>query len=227
MELAERCRLLRSLHVPGSPLVLPNAWDVSSARAVVAAGFDAVATSSAAVADALGFEDGEGAPAAEMFAAASRIAFVAALAAAGAAGCNFEDTDHASGAVVEADAQAARLAAIRETAGGDGLVVNARVDVFLRNRSRPQAELLDEAVARASAYLAAGADCVYPIFLSDDDVIARFVEAVGGPVNVLATPAAPPRDRLAEVGVARISYGAGLHQRTMAGFADLLVAIPH
>jgi 2-methylisocitrate lyase-like PEP mutase family enzyme len=67
---------------------------------------------------------------------------------------------------------------------------------------------------------------VYPIFLSDDDVIGRFVEAVNGPVNILATPAAPGRDRLAELGVARISYGAGLHGRVMQHFADLLTAIP-
>ena len=193
MELDERCSLLRSLHVRGNPVVLPNAWDAASARAVVDAGFAAVATSSSAVADALGYEDGEGAPAEEMLAAAARIAravdvpvtvdaeagygmapdeFVDALARAGAAGCNFEDTDHASGTITETGAHAARLAAIRAAAGDDGLVLNARVDVFLRNRSAPQGELLDEAVARARAYLEAGADCVYPIFLADDGVIA-------------------------------------------------------
>jgi 2-methylisocitrate lyase-like PEP mutase family enzyme len=245
--LEKHCALLRSLHVPGNPLVLPNAWDVSSARAVVAAGFPVVATSSSAVADALGYEDGEGAPVEEMLAAAARIAravdvpvtvdaeagygmsaraFVDALAQSGAAGCNFEDSDHASGTITETGAQAERIGAIRAAAGADGLVVNARVDVFLRERSRPQGELLDEAVGRARAYLAAGADCVYPIFLADDGVIGAFVQAVDGPVNVLATPAAPSRDRLAELGVARISYGAGLHGRMMAHFAELLAQIP-
>ncbi|HEX2432725.1 MAG TPA: isocitrate lyase/phosphoenolpyruvate mutase family protein, partial [Gaiellaceae bacterium] len=74
MSLEAHCELLRSLHVPGSPLVLPNAWDVASAKAVVDAGFPVVATTSGGVAAALGFEDHEGAPADEMFAAAARIA---------------------------------------------------------------------------------------------------------------------------------------------------------
>jgi 2-methylisocitrate lyase-like PEP mutase family enzyme len=117
-ELARRCDLLRSLHVPGEPLVLPNAWDAASARAVVAAGFPVVATTSGGVAAALGYEDHEGAPGDEMLAAAARIArsvdvpvtvdaeagygleptaLVAALERAGAAGCNLEDTDHPAG----------------------------------------------------------------------------------------------------------------------------------
>src|SRR3954467_12886683 len=116
--LRERCERLRSLHRPGAPLVLPNAWDVPTARAVVAAGFPVVATTSGGVAAALGHEDHEHAPADEMLAAAARIArgadvpltvdaeagygmqpaeLVAALRGAGAAGCNLEDTDHAAG----------------------------------------------------------------------------------------------------------------------------------
>src|SRR5262245_61150949 len=115
---AGRCDLLRSLHRPGDPLLLPNAWDVATARAVVAAGFPVVATTSAGVAAALGYEDHHGAPAEEMLAAAARIArgvdvpvtvdaeggygmepaeLVDALLSAGAAGCNLEDTDHAAG----------------------------------------------------------------------------------------------------------------------------------
>src|SRR5919108_6367894 len=111
--LAERCELLRSLHVPGRPLVLTNAWDAASAKAIVAAGFPVVATTSAGVAEALGYEDHEGAPGDEMLAAAARIAsgvevpvtvdaeagygmepaeLVAALRSAGAAGCNLEDS---------------------------------------------------------------------------------------------------------------------------------------
>ena len=117
-DLESRCHLLRSLHTPGSPLLLPNAWDVATARAVVAAGFPVVATTSWGVAAALGYEDDERRPADEMLEAAARIArgvdvpvtvdaeagygmepadLVAALRA-GAAGCNLEDTDHAAGA---------------------------------------------------------------------------------------------------------------------------------
>src|SRR3954469_17322235 len=117
-DLASRCDQLRSLQRPGAPLLLPNAWDVATAGAVVAAGFPVVATSSGAVAASLGYEDHEGAPAGEMLAAAARIArsvevpvtvdaeagygldpaeLVAALRSAGAAGCNLEDTDHVAG----------------------------------------------------------------------------------------------------------------------------------
>ena len=117
-DLQSRCDLLRSLHRPGAPLLLPTAWDVATARAVVAAGFPVVATTSGGVAATLGFEDHERAPGDEMLAAAARIArgvevpvtvdaeagygmepaeLVAALRSAGAAGCNLEDTDHAGG----------------------------------------------------------------------------------------------------------------------------------
>ena len=145
-----RCDLLRSLHRPGAPLLLPNVWDVATARAVVAAGFPVVATGSVAVAAALGYEDHE-APADEMLAAAARIAngvevpvtvdaeagygmepaaLVAALRSAGAAGCNLEDSNH--GALRDPDRQAEWLGAVRQAATDDGypLVINARVDVF-------------------------------------------------------------------------------------------------
>ena len=247
--LEERCALLRSLHVPGTPLVLPNAWDAASARAVAAAGFPVVATSSGAVAEALGYEDEEAAPPAEMLAAAARIAaavdvpvtvdaeagygmapaeLAAALRDAGAAGCNLEDTDHGAGRLADPGAHADRLAGVRAAADdlGYGLVINARVDVFLADTASAQSELLDEAVARATAYLAAGADCVYPIFLHDEDTIGAFVRGVGGRVNVLATPLAPARDRLAELGVARISYGSSIHRRTMDALAQVLADIP-
>src|SRR5437763_4299942 len=153
--LQSRCDLLRSLQRPGDPLLLPNVWDVATARAVIAAGFPVVATTSAGVAAALGHEDHEGAPADEMLAAATRIAaavdvpvtvdaeagygmepagLVAALRSAGAAGCNLEDTDHATGRLRDPDRHAEWLRAVREAASAQdyGLVINARIDVFLR-----------------------------------------------------------------------------------------------
>src|ERR671930_1211687 len=131
-DLESRCELLRSLHRPGDPLLLPNAWDVATARAVVAAGFPVVATTSGGVAATLGYEDHEGAPAEEMLAAAARIArgvevpvtvdaeagygmepaeLVAALMNARAAGCNLEDTDHADESLRDPDRHAEWLAA--------------------------------------------------------------------------------------------------------------------
>src|SRR5215510_7511498 len=153
-DIQSRCDLLRSLHRPGTPLVLPNAWDVASARAVEAAGFPVVATTSGGVAAALGYEDHERAPGDEMLAAAARIArgvdvpvtvdaeagygmvpaeLVAALKDMGAAGCNLEDTDHTTGALRDPGERAKWLAAVRAAASADDypLVINARVDVFL------------------------------------------------------------------------------------------------
>jgi 2-methylisocitrate lyase-like PEP mutase family enzyme len=236
MRLEHRCRLLRELHVPGDPLVLPNVWDVPSARAVVAAGFPVVATTSAGVAEALGYDDHEGAPPAEMFAAAARIAravdapvtmdaeagyglspssLVEALLETGVAGCNLEDTDHAANALVDPSDQAGRLADVRaEAAARDyDLVINARIDVFLADRDRPQSELVEEALERAHAYFAAGADCVYPIFLRDNEATERFVAAARGPVNLLALPEGPTVAELAEVGVARVSFASLLFRR--------------
>src|SRR3954470_16956983 len=153
-DLQSQCDLLRSLHRPGEPLLLPNDWDVATARAVVAAGYPVVATSSGGVAATLGYADHEGAPGDEMLAVAARIAssvdvpvtvdaeagygmepaeLVAALRSAGAAGCNLEDSDYKAGSLRDPDQQAQWLGAVRQAASADGypLVINARVDVFL------------------------------------------------------------------------------------------------
>jgi 2-methylisocitrate lyase-like PEP mutase family enzyme len=214
---------LRALHVPGRPLILPNAWDAGSARLVERAGFPAVATTSSGVADALGYEDGERTPVEEMLAATSRVARAVAVpvtadmeagygldgaelagrvSAAGAVGLNLEDTDHPNHpALVPAERHAERIARVK---GSADLVLNARVDVHLRGGST------DEALARARAYSAAGADCVYPIGVADEPTIGAFVE-LGVPVNILLRPGAPSIERLAELGVARVSLGHFLH----------------
>jgi 2-methylisocitrate lyase-like PEP mutase family enzyme len=231
------CETLRGLHLPGEPLLLPNAWDVASARAVEAAGFPVVATTSAGVAAALGFEDHEGAPADEMLAAAARVArgvaipvtvdaeagygmdpqdLVAALAEIGVAGCNLEDTDHRTGQLRDPRAHAEWLAAVREAAARReyGLVINARIDVFVRAAAaggdRSQTELVDEALRRARAYSDAGADCVYPILLWEPDPLGRFLSEHPGPVNAVRIPPGPSVPELAELGVARVSWGGQL-----------------
>jgi 2-methylisocitrate lyase-like PEP mutase family enzyme len=248
-DLRERCELLRSLHVPGAPLVLPNAWDAASARTVVDAGFPVVATTSAGVAESLGYEDHELAPREEMLAAAARIArsvaapvtvdseagygldpgeLVEALREAGAAGCNLEDTDHATGRLGDPARQVERLAALREAAASRDypLVVNARVDVFLlAGGDADPGELLDEAVARGRSYLAAGADCVYPILLTDGRGIGAFTKAVGGSVNVIAARGAPPIADLAGLGVARVSFGPVLYREALAALAERVAGI--
>jgi 2-methylisocitrate lyase-like PEP mutase family enzyme len=266
-DLQSQCDLLRSLHRPGDPLLLPNAWDAATARAVVAAGFPIVATTSAGVAGTLGYEDHEGAPGAEMLAAAARIAaavdvpvtvdaeagygmepaaLVAALRGAGAAGCNLEDTDHAAGTLRDPDEdsdyaagglrdldrQAKWLGAVREAASADGygLVINARIDVFLGPLLAgagpgTQDELVPEAVRRAKAYLAAGVDCVFPIVLWATDALRRFTSEAGGPVNVVRLPQAPPLTELAAMGVARVSWGLLLYSDAMARFTEQLASL--
>jgi 2-methylisocitrate lyase-like PEP mutase family enzyme len=249
-DLQSRCDLLRSLHRPGAPLLLPNVWDVATAKAVVAAGFPVVATGSVGVAGALGYEDHE-APAEEMLSAAARIArsvdvpvtvdaeagygmepaeLVAALRNAGAAGCNLEDSDHATG-LRDPDRQAEWLRAVRGAASdGYGLVINARVDVFfgpLLAGAGPgtQAELVPDALRRANAYLEAGADCVYPIGLWETDALRAFISEVRGPVNIVRLPQAPSMAELAALGVARVSWGPVLYWDAMARFGEQLASL--
>jgi len=234
-DLKAHADLLRRLH-HGTLLVLPNAWDEASAELVVKTGFPVVATSSAAVADTLGHRDGEQAPWKEMFAATARIAgavpvpvtmdaeagyglepdeFVARLLDAGAAGCNLEDTDHRSGGLVDAAAQADRLAQVRSAADAAGvpIVLNARVDAFLPAGGIPERDRLDEAIRRGRLYREAGADCVYPIGGSTSDNLRRFVAEVPGPVNGNTTDS---------LDLARVSFGPRLYRQGMAGMRAAL-----
>ncbi|MEO3883988.1 isocitrate lyase/phosphoenolpyruvate mutase family protein [Nonomuraea sp. B5E05] len=234
----DKADALRALHVPGTPLVLPNVWDAASARAVQDAGFPAVATGSAAVSRVLGYEDGEGTPAEEMMAAVARVAravdvpvtadvergyalepaaLAEALAGAGAVGCNLEDSVPGTGEMVETGVQADFLAEVR-AAAGPGLVINARIDLYLYGRGDRAA-----AVERARRYLEAGADCVYPIGLADEEEIRALAGELGGMVNILFRPGGPSPARLAELGVARISFGSGLH-RASADYTRGLLA---
>jgi 2-methylisocitrate lyase-like PEP mutase family enzyme len=244
--LAEKAEALRALHRPGAPLVLANVWDAGGARQVEAAGFPAVATSSAAVAESLGHADEQNAPVAEMLAAAARVAravsvpvtadfeagyglapeeVVERLLAAGVVGCNLEDSDHAAGGLVDAGRQAEWLHGVREaaTAAGVPLVVNARVDEFLHARAegRDEGTALAAAVARARAYVEAGADCVYPILVRDPAVRDRFLESVSPvPVNLISTPGGLTVAEAAKAGAARVSLGTSLwraHQAWLSG----------
>jgi 2-methylisocitrate lyase-like PEP mutase family enzyme len=232
--LADRARTLRDLHRPGDPVVLPNAWDPPSARRLAATGAPALATTSVAVAEAIGHEDEERTPPAEMLAAVRRIAaavelpvtadleagyglppddLIVLLLEAGAVGLNQEDTDHATGELSDPDTQAERLAALKEAGrrAGVDVVLNARVDSFLRaGPDADPAAVLDDAIARGRRYAEAGADCVYPIFARGREAIRRIVTEVGAPVNIAAGPVGLGRSELAELGVARVSFGGGL-----------------
>jgi 2-methylisocitrate lyase-like PEP mutase family enzyme len=236
---------LRALHHGDRPLVLTNAWDVGSAQAVERAGARAIATTSSGVAAALGHEDGQKIPPAEMFLMILRIAgavrlpvtadleagyelpadaLVERLLQAGAVGLNLEDTDWSGDEprVRDAAQQAERISAIREAAHARRVpvVLNARIDVFLRGVGTPKEQMRD-AIERAGAYLTAGADCVYPIGLSAAGSIERFVRKVDGPVNILLAPGCPSLRRLRNMGVRRVSVGGGLWRQAMSGTEDL------
>lgn len=218
--------------------VLPNVWDAVSARAFAGAGYPALATSSSAVAATLGYEDGEKTPVDEMFAAITRITravdvpvtadieagyglapgeLVERLRGAGASGCNLEDSDPATGALVDPSEQAVRLAAVR-AAAGPSLVINARIDVFRRSGGSVR-----EAVRRGRTYVEAGADCVYPI-LAPPDTLRELAAGIGGPINALYVPGGPSPARLMELGATRITFGGGLHRQIAAAVSALATA---
>lgn len=228
----------RALHHGGTPLILPNAWDPVSARIVADAGFPAVATSSGAVARVLGYDDGQLTPPAEMFTAVAQIAravdvpvtadleagyglapkeFVERVLDTGAVGCNLEDS--VDRVLTDPARQADYLAEIRAAAGAD-LVINARVDVFVRGSGGGAAD----AIARGRAYRRAGADCVYPI-MAPTDVLAEVVEGIGGPINAHAAVGGPTAAELIAAGAHRISYGTSIHHHLMNKLRELLPSL--
>jgi 2-methylisocitrate lyase-like PEP mutase family enzyme len=236
-ELDALAQRLRRLHQPGNPLLLVNVWDVPSAMAVASAGALAVATSSAAVAQAHGAPDDDSGRALA-FATLRSIAdhvdlpvtgdleggyglapddFVAALLDTGAVGCNIEDTDHADRSAERplraAEDHAAYLAAIRSaaTAAGVAIVINARIDTIIQHPDRDANATMAETVRRARLYVAAGADCVYPIGLRDPATVKDLVDTLGPDVNVNVNPS-PSLPDLAAAGAARISTGAGTYR---------------
>jgi 2-methylisocitrate lyase-like PEP mutase family enzyme len=239
---------LRALHAGPALLVLPNAWDAASARALVTAGFGAIAATSGGVAPSLGFSDHEGAPVGEMLAAAARIIgavdvpvtvdfesgyglspreIAERLIAIGAAGLNLEDSDHrCERRMLDAEYQAQRISDLKATArtAGVGLVINARVDVFILRLGTPE-EQLAEGVRRARLYREAGADCVYPILLSDEHAIRSLVEAAGV-ININVRRGGPiSLAKAAELGVRRVSYATSIFREAMAAVERLAADI--
>jgi 2-methylisocitrate lyase-like PEP mutase family enzyme len=228
--LGELARQLRALHRIGTPLVLVNAWDVASAKQIEQAGCAAVATSSAACAAVLGMPDDNTMAPEVALGVFGRIArqvsvpvtvdfeggynlsadeLVDGLLNAGVVGCNIEDSDYTgAGVLVDPDVHARRLGDIRGAALASGvdLVVNARIDTFIRYPERSIDQSMPDTIRRARAYLDAGADCVYPIRLTEPALVAELVEALDAPVNANIDPTVGI-DALAKAGAARISVG--------------------
>ncbi|MER5748226.1 isocitrate lyase/phosphoenolpyruvate mutase family protein [Streptomyces sp. NPDC002088] len=236
--LRDRALAFRALHVPGRPLVLPNAWDTASARIVEDAGAAAVATTSAGLAWALGAADGDRLERDRAVAAVAAVASavrvpvsadiesgyaqdpegvagtVRAVLAAGAVGVNIEDALYGGAEPLRPVAeQAERIAAARAAADAEGvpLFVNARIDTFLRGAGG-----VDLTLERAAAFLAAGADGIFVPGAVDPETVKLLAEGVDGPLNVMVGPGALPVAELAGLGVARVSAGAGIAQAAHA-----------
>ena len=222
-------------------LVLPNAWDVASARVLEELGYPAIATTSAGVAFALGYPDGQRISRDEMLDVVARIArsvrvpvtadmesgygttladmadTAKAIVAAGAVGLNFEDvTGDTESSQVDTNLQVQKIRAIREASAalGVSLVINARTDVYLMPIGL-EATRFERTVERLSAYRAAGADCVFVPGLTDRGLIEKLVKAVAAPLNILATPGCPAIPELDKLGVRRVSIGSGVMRSTL------------
>ncbi|ARP73044.1 isocitrate lyase/phosphoenolpyruvate mutase family protein [Streptomyces pluripotens] len=232
---AESFRRMHEREEPASPLIIPNVWDAFSARVFAGAGHTVLATSSAAVAAVLGYEDGGHTPVDEMFAAIARITravdvpvtadiedgyglspreIVDRLLEAGVVGCNLEDSVAASGEVKDPLRHADWLAEV-SVAAGDRIVLNARIDTFLHGDGS-----VESAVKRARLYAEAGVDCVYPI-LAPTECLPDIVSCVDRPVNALRLPDGPTSAELGTLGVARVTFGHTLHRRAASTVLDL------
>lgn len=233
----EKADLFHALHRRGEPVVLANAWDVASARLVEEAGAKAVATTSAGVAWSLGAPDGDQLSREQALALVERMAravnvpvtadiengfaeqaegvaeTIRGVLAAGAVGVNIEDSVYtAAGPGLRATAeQAERIAVARQAADSSGvnLFINARIDVYFRAVGEP-GEWLEATVARAAAFMAAGASGIFVPGVVDPATISALVDAIDAPLNVLAGPGASSISDLAALGVARVSLGSSI-----------------
>ncbi|MDR3577106.1 MAG: isocitrate lyase/phosphoenolpyruvate mutase family protein [Anaerolineaceae bacterium] len=235
------------LHHSHHILVLPNAWDATSARIFAQAGFSAIGTTSAGIAASLGYPDGQHIGLPWMREAVQRITRVVSIPVSadieagygdtpedlentarevirmGAVGLNLEDSSQNSESpLIEIGRQVDKIRAVRAVADKMDipLVINARTDVYLKIHGEA-GDLLDQAVRRANAYHKAGADCLFVIGVQDKETIVRLVHQINGPVNVLAGKGSPTIPELQELGVARVSFGAGPMRATLTLLKDI------
>lgn len=238
----------RDLNLAGR-LLLPNAWDAASARIFEEAGFPAIGTTSAGIANARGLPDGEAIARDDMIreiaaivaavdrpvsadieagygaAPADVSATIEAVLDAGVAGINLEDNAHGRGAerLFGVTEQATRIAAARSVAERRGipLVINARTDTFLLDLGADLEERVAMTIDRGRAYLAAGADLLFVPVLTDPSTVRRVVGAVGGPVSLMALPGAPAADVLFDAGASRVSLGNAAMLAMLGALRDL------
>ena len=237
----ERARRFLDLHSVGKILVLPNAWDVASARIFEEAGFAALGTTSAGIANSLGYSDGQKISRSEMLGVVHRIAEavhipvsadmeagygstpaeVAETAreviSAGAVGMNLEDGIVGSrDSIADLNLQREMIRAVIEVSEQLQMpfVLNARTDIFLRAMD-PAETRLARTIERLNAYRSAGAQSLFAPGVTDKDTIARLVRGISGPLNILATVGTSPVGELEQLGVRRVSLGSGPLRATL------------
>jgi 2-methylisocitrate lyase-like PEP mutase family enzyme len=238
---------LRALHHTPKILVLPNAWDVTSARLLEEMGFPAIATSSAAVANSVGYPDGQHVSRDEMLEVVERIASAVRvpvtadmeagyattaeemeetareLLQAGAVGLNLEDSSNDESVLLELPEYLDKLSAIRavSTSSDVPIVINARTDAYWWKGAQAGTRLA-ETVRRANAFREASADCVFVPGLYDPSDIGHLRQESPGPINILATPKTPPISELQRLGIARVSFGSGGYRTAIGAFRRLV-----
>ena len=244
--LREKAEYLGKLHYGPRILILPNAWDIATARIVEEAGFPVIATSSAGIAASLGYPDGQHITRTEMLGVVARIVRAVripvtadmeggygltpgemaetakAVIDAGAVGLNIEDTiGHEEDCQVNISLQVRKLHAIREAAASKGvpLVLNARTDIYLLGIGDP-ATRFERTVERLRAYRDAGADCLFAPGIRDSQTIEKLVAALRAPLNILGGPGSPSVPELERLGVARLSVGSGIFRAALTKVRD-------
>lgn len=245
--LAEKAEALLALHHRGDLLILPNIWDPIGARILEAKGYLAVATASAAVSASLGYQDGEWIQRSTLVELLRRIAqsvqvpvtadlemgygttlseleeTASLVIDSGIVGVNLEDSLGKGGGLRSVDEQCGRISAIRKVADRRDvhIVINARVDSFISPEIPDPHLALEEAVTRARAYAAVGADCIYPIGPGDENTVRRLRERIDSPINILASPTAAPLSVMREIGVNRVSFGPYVFRSCLKRFEEI------
>jgi 2-methylisocitrate lyase-like PEP mutase family enzyme len=247
MTIAQKARALLSLHTQRDLLVLPNVWNPVGARILQAQGYPAIATASAAISASLGYQDGEKIKRSTLIDLIRRIAdsvdvpvtadieagygsstaeleeTIAAVIDSGVVGVNIEDSFGEEGVLRPVGDQCRRISVVRQVAALQGLhlVINARVDSFLSSASAGIEEATEDAVERAKAYVAAGADCVYPIGPGDEGTVRVLRARIDSPINILASPVAAPIEVLQAIGIDRVSFGPFVFRSCLKKFIDI------
>jgi 2-methylisocitrate lyase-like PEP mutase family enzyme len=247
-----KANAFKSLHQSEQLLVLPNIWDPLGALLLENLGYAAVATASASIAFTNGYDDGEHIPFTDLLSILKRIVNSVAIPVTadiesgyaynnakfetnikdlidtGIVGINIEDTNKQNGQLLSIEEQCEKIKLIRKVASETDvpLFINARTDVYLKAKPSDSAtEKLNETIKRGKAYIAAGGDCFFPVFMKEKQDIETLVTELRSPVNIIAVPGVPDLKILKDIGVARVSVGPGLLKTAILAMKELALSL--